>query len=260
MSLVPPVDSSGSVAASTHNFFVVSSQAHFGQWLNAGGSDGASDWAESRLSSYQSMHAAGEGPIGEGTYGKVWKYQDKRAVGSESSIRALKQLIMNRGGEFRTGGAAGSGVGGPAAPAGAVSGPVLVQQTENNNVTGGGVAAAGGARGLLAGPASGMSLPGGAGGAASVAVSRGLSKMQAEGFPLNAIREIRVLKKMVHPNIVRLYDVCVALPGPADFSAQVFLVFEFVEHDLSGLLRHKNARRTKVFSPGVETGRTFRYS
>lgn len=56
-------------------------------------------------------------------------------------------------------------------------------------------------------------------------------KGEEEGIPITSIREIQILKTMNHPNIVSLYDVAVD-----DANENVFLVFEYVEHDLSALL------------------------
>eukprot|EP00392_Amoebophrya_sp_AT5.2_P005610 g5619.t1 len=176
-----------------YNPWLISNPSHFNQWLD-----------EKRISGYQSMHAPGDAPIGEGTYGRVWKYLDKNAANPDRAVRALKEIFVRSG--------------------------------------------------------------------------------AAEGFPTQALREIRVLKKVVHPNVVRLYEVCVGLNttssgavvaaagnekeagGGADLHEQqkkngagagaagaaaalaasqqlnlahVYLVFEFLDHDLSGLLRHR---------------------
>jgi len=94
-------------------------------------------------------------------------------------------------------------------------------------------------------------------------------KHKSRGFPMNALREIRLLKnKCSHPNVVKLLDVAAYVPpvvGDAhdakgkgrkkndsslwedDDSSSgdgfVYLVFEYVDHDLAGLLdiwREKN--------------------
>jgi len=49
------------------------------------------------------------------------------------------------------------------------------------------------------------------------------------GVPCNVIREISLLRELDHPNVVRLLDVIQASPGG---EAGLFLVFEFVAHDL----------------------------
>ncbi len=50
------------------------------------------------------------------------------------------------------------------------------------------------------------------------------------GVPCNVIREISLLRELEHPNVVRLLDVNQARPG------ELYLVFEFVAHDLKTYL------------------------
>lgn len=57
---------------------------------------------------------------------------------------------------------------------------------------------------------------------------------EKEGIPITSIREIQILKRMKHPNIVQLHDIVI---NPQDTS--IFLVFEFVEHDLATLIDQK---------------------
>lgn len=56
---------------------------------------------------------------------------------------------------------------------------------------------------------------------------------EKEGIPITSIREIQILQKMKHPNIVNLKDIVI---NPDDKS--IFLVFEFVDHDLAVLIDH----------------------
>lgn len=54
---------------------------------------------------------------------------------------------------------------------------------------------------------------------------------EKDGFPRSSLREIRLLRRLKHPNIVELREVvCGAKPG------SVFLVFEYCEHDVGALL------------------------
>lgn len=54
---------------------------------------------------------------------------------------------------------------------------------------------------------------------------------EKEGFPRSSLREIRLLKRTQHPNIISLIDMaCGKQPG------SVFLVFEYCEHDVGALL------------------------
>ena len=54
---------------------------------------------------------------------------------------------------------------------------------------------------------------------------------EKEGMPITSIREIQILKMMEHPNIVKLLDI---VTNKQD--GGIFLVFEFVEHDLATLM------------------------
>jgi len=64
-----------------------------------------------------------------------------------------------------------------------------------------------------------------------------IRKEKKEGFPITAIREIKILKALRHPNIVQLRDVVSShLPGR---EGDVFLAFEYCDHDLTGLLESK---------------------
>ncbi|KAJ1416803.1 kinase-like domain-containing protein [Ochromonadaceae sp. CCMP2298] len=64
-----------------------------------------------------------------------------------------------------------------------------------------------------------------------VALKRIKMERETQGFPVTAIREIKLLTLMRnHPNIVHLREI--------DFeNGDVFMVFEFVDYDLSGLLK-----------------------
>jgi CTD kinase subunit alpha len=58
-------------------------------------------------------------------------------------------------------------------------------------------------------------------------------KMEGErdGFPVTAVREIKLLQSLRHPNIVNLQEVMVE-------KNDCFMVFEYLSHDLTGLLNH----------------------
>lgn len=73
-----------------------------------------------------------------------------------------------------------------------------------------------------------------------------MERSEKEGFPITAIREIRILNALRHENIVELKEV-VMFRGDEDnaeemkasysFSVNdVFMVFEYVDFDLAGLL------------------------
>jgi len=67
-----------------------------------------------------------------------------------------------------------------------------------------------------------------------VALKRIRMENEKEGFPITAIREIKILKSLNHPNIVKLHEIATSA-DKGDLSS-VFLVFEYIDHDLAGLL------------------------
>lgn len=77
-----------------------------------------------------------------------------------------------------------------------------------------------------------------------VAIKRILMEAEREGFPITALREIRMLKLMRHVNVTELVDICVSMgkEGGEKDKAQFFLVFAFCDHDLSGILSKKELK------------------
>mmetsp|Transcript_136557 Transcript_136557/g.436224 ORF Transcript_136557/g.436224 Transcript_136557/m.436224 type:complete len:353 (+) Transcript_136557:388-1446(+) len=65
---------------------------------------------------------------------------------------------------------------------------------------------------------------------------------EREGFPLTAIREVRALRRLRHPNIVNLVDVCAGMPEPGCPSRDIYLIFEYAPSDLTGLLAYRKQR------------------
>jgi cyclin-dependent kinase 12/13 len=69
-----------------------------------------------------------------------------------------------------------------------------------------------------------------------VALKRILMDNEKEGFPITAIREIMILKKLNHKNIINLMEIVTSKPSEKNkFRGNVYLVFEYMEHDLAGL-------------------------
>lgn len=54
---------------------------------------------------------------------------------------------------------------------------------------------------------------------------------ERDGFPVTAVREIKLLQSLKHQNVVRLHEVMVE-------KNDCFMVFEYLSHDLTGLLNH----------------------
>lgn len=60
---------------------------------------------------------------------------------------------------------------------------------------------------------------------------------EKDGFPITAIREIKILRQLDHDNVIKLMDVVVDDRNrePEAF----YLVFEYMPHDLHGLIESK---------------------
>ncbi|CAD8188311.1 unnamed protein product [Paramecium pentaurelia] len=66
-------------------------------------------------------------------------------------------------------------------------------------------------------------------------------KIMAEGFPITAIREIKLLKIMNHKNILRLREIIISKASfRNNFRGSTFLVFDYYDHDFAGLHRLRN--------------------
>nr|DAD29254.1 TPA_asm: hypothetical protein HUJ06_030722 [Nelumbo nucifera] len=67
---------------------------------------------------------------------------------------------------------------------------------------------------------------------------------EREGFPITAIREIKILKKLHHENVIKLKEI-VTSQGPEKdeqgrsdgnkYKGGIYMVFEYMDHDLTGL-------------------------
>lgn len=62
-----------------------------------------------------------------------------------------------------------------------------------------------------------------------VALKRLRLESEREGLPITAVREIKLLQSLKHPNIVNLTEMVVC-------GKSIFMAFEYVENDLAGLL------------------------
>lgn len=57
---------------------------------------------------------------------------------------------------------------------------------------------------------------------------------KSDGVPLNALREIKLLKLMSHRNIVKLRDI--VCNNPLEEATGIHLIFEYMDHDMTGLM------------------------
>ncbi|KAM9393246.1 uncharacterized protein cdk12 isoform 1-T1 [Pholidichthys leucotaenia] len=62
---------------------------------------------------------------------------------------------------------------------------------------------------------------------------------EKEGFPITAIREIKILRQLKHPSVVNMKEIVTDKQDALDFKKDkgaFYLVFEYMDHDLMGLL------------------------
>ncbi|KAH3745007.1 Cyclin-dependent kinase C-1 [Pelomyxa schiedti] len=76
-------------------------------------------------------------------------------------------------------------------------------------------------------------LPGG--GEEFVALKKVRMDNEKEGFPITAIREIKILRELDHPNIIKLKEI-VTSRATATNKGSIYMVFEYMDHDLKGLM------------------------
>ncbi|XP_064648634.1 cyclin-dependent kinase 12-like isoform X2 [Lineus longissimus] len=72
-----------------------------------------------------------------------------------------------------------------------------------------------------------------------VALKKVRLENEKDGFPITAVREIKILRQLNHPNIVNLREIVTDKKQALDFrkdKGAFYLVFEYMDHDLMGLL------------------------
>jgi cyclin-dependent kinase 12/13 len=70
-----------------------------------------------------------------------------------------------------------------------------------------------------------------------VALKKFRMKNEKDGFPITAIREIRILKELDHKNIIKVKEIVTGKPDEENEDiGSFYLVFEFMDHDMAGLL------------------------
>jgi hypothetical protein len=74
---------------------------------------------------------------------------------------------------------------------------------------------------------------------------------EKDGFPVTAMREVKLLQNLRHPNVLRLVEMMVSKGesptayGSELISGSVYMVLEYMDHDLTGVLAQPNLK----FSP-----------
>lgn len=72
-----------------------------------------------------------------------------------------------------------------------------------------------------------------------VALKKVRLEHESEGFPITAIREIKILRQLNHKNVVSLKEVVTDKEDALEFKnggGSFYLVFEYMDHDLTGLI------------------------
>ena len=78
---------------------------------------------------------------------------------------------------------------------------------------------------------------------ALVALKKVLMENEKEGFPITALREIKILQLLKHENVVNLQEICRSKATQYNRSKSTFyLVFDLCDHDLAGLLCNVNVK------------------
>ncbi|KAI0727504.1 Pkinase-domain-containing protein [Fomitopsis betulina] len=75
----------------------------------------------------------------------------------------------------------------------------------------------------------------------TVALKRILMHNEKEGMPVTALREIKILKSLHHPNIIDIEDMFIVKSNGKE-PLSVFMVFPYMDHDLAGLLENERVQ------------------
>ncbi|KAJ5888884.1 Serine/threonine-protein kinase bur1 [Penicillium taxi] len=79
-----------------------------------------------------------------------------------------------------------------------------------------------------------------------VALKKILMHNEKDGFPITAIREIKILKILSHPNVLQLKEMAIERgKGEGRKKPSMYMVTPYMEHDLSGLLENSDALFTE---------------
>lgn len=66
------------------------------------------------------------------------------------------------------------------------------------------------------------------------------SRQEMDGFPITAIREVKLLRMLNHRNIIALLEIIMSRPSSSNkFRGSTYLVFEYMDHDFMGLMTIK---------------------
>ena len=74
----------------------------------------------------------------------------------------------------------------------------------------------------------------------TVALKKVRIEVEKDGFPVTAIREIRILHSLRHQNIIKLFEIITEKEN--NNSPSILMVLEYMDHDLTGILSNPNLR------------------
>ena len=80
---------------------------------------------------------------------------------------------------------------------------------------------------------------------AVVALKKILMHNEKDGFPITALREIKLLKQLDHANILKLEEMAVERSKDPKKKPSMFMVTPYMDHDLSGLLENPSVHFTE---------------
>lgn len=72
-----------------------------------------------------------------------------------------------------------------------------------------------------------------------VALKKIRLEREKDGFPITAVREIKILRQLNHQNVVKLREIVTDKQNALEFrkgKGSFYMVFEYMDHDLMGLL------------------------
>ena len=79
-----------------------------------------------------------------------------------------------------------------------------------------------------------------------VAMKKILMHNEKDGFPITALREIKLLKMLSHPNVLKLEEMAIERPkGEGRKKAIMYMITPYMDHDLSGLLDNPSVAFTE---------------